>query len=45
MRFNAVKNISPRMHFERRYGSQKQAIQYCKKGQQLRRERSTENSG
>jgi hypothetical protein len=31
-RFNAIKrNIHPTMHFERRYGSQKEAVEYCKK--------------
>jgi hypothetical protein len=32
MRFNRIKReINDRMHFERRYGTQKQAIIYCKK--------------
>ena len=31
MRFNAVKTLNTRMHFERRFGGQKEAINYCKK--------------
>lgn len=30
-RHNKIKAINPRMHFEKRKGSQKQAIDYCKK--------------
>lgn len=31
MRFNALKKLFPTMHFEARYSSQTQAINYCKK--------------
>jgi len=30
-RIKTIKKINPRMHFERRYGTQKEAIAYCKK--------------
>lgn len=36
-----IKNAFPRMHFEKRLGSQRQAIMYCKKGEQSHEEWSS----